>query len=115
MPVSSRKMKKGSRRHDSLIDDEHETEIDTYPIMDRQIDLRPVPYENSSFLRPLRYNRYVKMDALDCARFVGLISMKGSVDVAHRLRLLHPLFLMSKLPIRVKVSQHSSRPLQKRA
>jgi len=54
VPVSSKKMRKGSRRHDSAIDDEHEKEIDTYPIMDNQIDLLPALREHLILATPLQ-------------------------------------------------------------
>ena len=54
VPVSSKKMKKGSRRHDSALDDEHEKEIDTYPIMDNQIDLLPALREHLILATPLQ-------------------------------------------------------------
>ncbi len=54
VPVSSKKMKKGSRRHDSAIDDEHEMEIDTYSIMDNQIDLLPALREHLILATPLQ-------------------------------------------------------------
>ncbi len=54
VPVSSKKMKKGSRRHDSALDDEHEKEIDTRPIIDNQIDLLPALREHLILAAPLQ-------------------------------------------------------------
>ena len=54
VPVSSKKMKKGRRGHDSVIDDKHEYEIDTYPITDNQIDLLPALREHLILATPLQ-------------------------------------------------------------
>ena len=52
--MSSKKMKKGGRRHDSAVDDEQENEIDTYPITDNQIDLLPGLREHLILATPLQ-------------------------------------------------------------
>ena len=52
--VFSKKMKKGSRRYDSAIDDELEEEIDTYPITENQIDLLPALREHLILATPLQ-------------------------------------------------------------
>ncbi len=52
VPGPSKKMKKGSRRPDSVIDDE--IEIDTYPIMDEQIDLLPALREHLILATPVQ-------------------------------------------------------------
>lgn len=52
--VSSKRMKKGSRRHESVQDDEQEDEIDTYPIEDYHIDLLPVLREHLILAAPLQ-------------------------------------------------------------
>ncbi len=44
----------GRRRHDSTADDEHEEEIDSYPIIDKQIDLLPALREHLILATPLQ-------------------------------------------------------------
>ena len=51
---SSKKMKKGSRRHDSAVDNEEENEPDAYPILDNQIDLLPALREHLILAAPLQ-------------------------------------------------------------
>ena len=52
VPVISKKKKKGSRRHELAIAHEHENEIDTYPIIDSQIDLLPALREHLILATP---------------------------------------------------------------
>lgn len=54
VPLSSKKKNKGSRRHDSAIDDEQENEVDTYPIIDNQIDLLPALREHLILANPVQ-------------------------------------------------------------
>ena len=51
-PDSSRKMKKGSRRHIPPIDEAREQDVDTYPIIESQIDLLPALRENLILAAP---------------------------------------------------------------
>ncbi len=51
-PASSKKKKKGSRRHESAMVKEHESEIDTYLIIDSQIDLLPALREHLILATP---------------------------------------------------------------
>jgi uncharacterized protein len=52
VPVPSKKKKKVSRRYESAAANEHESEIDTYPIIDSQIDLLPVLREHLILATP---------------------------------------------------------------
>jgi len=51
-PDSSKKMKKGSRRHISPIDEAQEQDVDAYPITESQIDLLPALRENLILATP---------------------------------------------------------------
>jgi len=51
-PDSSKKMKKGSRRHIPPIDEVPEQDVDTYPITESQIDLLPALRENLILAAP---------------------------------------------------------------
>jgi uncharacterized protein len=53
-PISSKKMKKTSRNHDSTIEGEYEQDSDTYPILDSQIDLLPALREHLILSTPLQ-------------------------------------------------------------
>lgn len=52
-PDSSKKMKKGSRRHIPPIDEAQEQDVDTYPITESQIDLLPALREYLILATPL--------------------------------------------------------------
>ncbi len=52
-PDSSKKMKKGSRRHIPPIDEVQEQDVDTYPITESQIDLLPALREYLILATPL--------------------------------------------------------------
>jgi uncharacterized protein len=51
-PDSSKKMKKGSRRHIPPINEAQEQDVDTYPITESQIDLLPALQENLILAAP---------------------------------------------------------------
>ena len=53
LPDSSKKMKKGSRKHDLSMDKGQEQDVDTYPITEGQIDLLPALQEYLILATPL--------------------------------------------------------------
>ena len=111
MPISSKKNKKGSRRHDSAIDDEDEHAIDTYPIQDNQIDLLPALQEQLILATPLQ-----PLCGENCS---GLCQVCGAnlnesvCGCCSPVTASSSLIAETRTPMSIKISQHSLSPLPK--
>lgn len=111
MPVSSKKNKKSSRRHDSEIEDEDEHAIDTYPIQDNQIDLLPALQEQLVLATPLQ-----PLCGENCSglcQVCGANLNEGVCGCCSPVTASSSLIADTRTPMSMKISQHSLSPLPK--
>ncbi len=107
VPASSKKTKKGNRRHESAMTNEHES--DTYPIIESQIDLLPALREHLILATPLQ--------PLCHERCAGLCQVCGDNLNEGVCGCCSPAMVSSALVSNVhpmlsqKTTKHSSRPV----
>ncbi len=109
VPVSSKKMKKGSRRHNAAIDEEDEHAIDAYPIQDNQIDLLPALQEHLILATPLQ--PLCDENCSGLCQVCGANLNEGVCGCCLPVTESSSLIADTKIPMNIKISRHSLSPL----
>ncbi len=113
VPVSSKKMKKGSRRQGPVNIDDDEREIDTYPIMDNQIDLLPALQEHLILATP--FQPLCDENCAGLCQVCGANLNEGVCGCCSPVTPSSSLISDSEAPMNIPTSQHFPNPIPKGA